>query len=81
MFETPNFRFRAPMELGPYLALGLVIALGGRTYPKVFYGIRNWFKKLAMPNWLKPAVGGLMAGAVGLFVPEALSTVERPWKT
>ncbi len=74
LFETPNFRFRTPMELGPYLVLGLVIALGGRTYPQVFYGIRNWFKKLAMPNWLKPAVGGLMVGGVGLFVPEALST-------
>jgi CIC family chloride channel protein len=74
LFETPNFRFRTPLELGPYLVLALVVAFGGRTYPRVFYGIRDWFRKLAMPPWLKPALGGLIVGAVGLFVPEALST-------
>jgi CIC family chloride channel protein len=74
LFDTPNFRFRTPLELGPYLILGLVVALGGRTYPQVFYGIRNWFKALGIPTWLKPALGGLMVGVVGLFVPSALST-------
>jgi chloride channel protein, CIC family len=74
LFDTPSFRFRTPMELGPYLVLGLVVALGGRTYPQVFYGVRNWFRQLGMPNWLKPAVGGLIVGGIGLFVPEALST-------
>jgi CIC family chloride channel protein len=74
LFETPSFRFRTPVELGPYLVLGLVVALGGRLYPQVFYGVRDWFKRLAMPPWLKPALGGLIVGGIGLFVPEALST-------
>jgi CIC family chloride channel protein len=74
LFDTPNFRFRSPAELGPYLVLALVVALGGRTYPQVFYGARNWFRSLAVPNWLKPAIGGLLVGAVGLFVPDSLST-------
>jgi chloride channel protein, CIC family len=74
LFETPSFRFRTPLELGPYLVLGLVVALGGRVYPQVFYGIRDWFKKLGIPPWLKPALGGLVVGAIGLFVPAALST-------
>ncbi len=74
LFVTPSFRFRTPMELGPYLVLGLVVALGGRAYPQVFYGTRGWFRKLGIPNWAKPALGGLLVGAVGLFVPDALST-------
>jgi len=74
LFDTPAFRFRTPLELGPYLVLGLVVALGGRTYPQVFYGIRNWFHTLAMPNWLKPALGGLIVGVIGLVVPDSLST-------
>jgi CIC family chloride channel protein len=74
LLDTPSFRFRTPLELGPYLVLGLVVAMGGRVYPQVFYGIRNWFKALDIPTWLKPAVGGLMVGAVGLFFPSALST-------
>jgi CIC family chloride channel protein len=74
LFETPAFRFRTPVELGPYLVLALVVALGGRTYPQVFYGVRDRFKKLGLPPWLKPALGGLVVGGIGLFVPEALST-------
>jgi CIC family chloride channel protein len=74
LFETPAFRFRTPVELGPYLVLGLVVAMGGRTYPIVFYRIRDWFRNMAMPPWLKPAVGGLLVGAIGLFIPDALST-------
>jgi len=74
LFVTPEFRFRTPMELGPYLVLGLVIAIGGRTYPIVFYGIRDWFRRLSVPAWLKPALGGLIVGVIGLFVPDALST-------
>jgi CIC family chloride channel protein len=74
LFETPAFRFRTPMELGPYLVLGLVVAVGGRTYPIVFYRIRDWFRGLAVPPWLKPALGGLLVGAIGLFIPDALST-------
>jgi CIC family chloride channel protein len=74
LFSTPNFRFDSPWQLGPYLVLALVVALGGRLYPQVFYGARDWFKKLAMPHWLKPALGGLFVGTIGLFVPEALSS-------
>ena len=74
LFQTPAFRFRSPVELGPYLVLGLVVALGGRTYPQIFYGVRDRFKKLGVPPWLRPAVGGLIVGLIGLFVPEALST-------
>lgn len=74
LFETPNFQFRSPVELGPYLVLGLVVALGGRAYPQVFYGIRDRFKKLRVPPWLRPAIGGVVVGLIGLVVPQALST-------
>lgn len=74
LFDTPEFRFRSPLELGPYLALALVVALGGRLYPQVFYGVRDRFRAFALPKWAKPALGGLVVGAIGLFVPQALST-------
>ncbi|MBN1960442.1 MAG: chloride channel protein [Deltaproteobacteria bacterium] len=74
LFETPNFRFNSPLELGPYLILALVVAFGGRIYPQIFYGIRDFFRRLSIPNWLKPALGGLIVGCVGLFAPSALAT-------
>jgi CIC family chloride channel protein len=74
LFFTPNFTFSNPLELGPYLLLALVVALGGRMYAQVFYGVRDYFAKLGLPNWSKPALGGLVVGAIGLVVPQALST-------
>lgn len=74
LFDTPEFRFRSPLELGPYLCLALVVILGGRLYPQLFYGVRDRFRALALPRWAKPALGGLVVGAIGLFVPQALST-------
>lgn len=74
LFHTPHFRFTNPLELGPYVALAVIVAVAGRLYTVVFYGARDWFKALAMPRWLKPALGGLGVGLIGLLVPEALST-------
>lgn len=74
LFQTPDFRFQSPLELGPYLLLALVAALGGRLYPQVFYGVRDLFRGLKVPRWLTPALGGLVVGGIGLFVPDALST-------
>lgn len=74
LFETPNFTFTNPMELGPYVALAVIVALGGRAYAQIFYSVRDAFHRLGLRPWLKPALGGLAVGVVGLFVPEALST-------
>ncbi|MCP6390420.1 chloride channel protein, partial [Klebsiella pneumoniae] len=32
------------------------------------------FAKLRLPGWLKPAVGGLCVGLLGLLLPQALGT-------
>jgi CIC family chloride channel protein len=74
LFATPSFAFTNPAELGPYLALAVVVALGGRAYAQIFYAVRDRFRALPVPPWIKPAIGGLCVGAIGLFRPEALAT-------
>ncbi|MGI5862583.1 MAG: chloride channel protein [Myxococcales bacterium] len=74
LFSTPGFAFRDPRELAPYLVLGVVVAIGARVFIRVFYGFRDAFARLKIPKPLKPALGGLLAGTVGLFAPEALVT-------
>ena len=39
-----------------------------------FYGITDLFHRCALPRWLKPALGGLLVGLMGLGVPGALHT-------
>ncbi|MCU0620046.1 MAG: chloride channel protein [Gemmatimonadales bacterium] len=74
LFETPEFVFTDPRELAPYLVLALVVAFGARVYVQVFYGLRDLFRRIPGPPWIRPALGGLVVGAIGLVVPQALST-------
>jgi CIC family chloride channel protein len=74
LLETPHFRFEHPSELIIFLALGVACALLGVLYVKVFYGMRDAFKRLAIPNWLKPALGGLLLGLLAMAVPQVLSS-------
>lgn len=73
LFETPYFDFRNPLELGPYLVLALVLVGTSILYVKSFYGIVRLFKSLNIPNYTKPALGGLCTGIIGFFLPQTLA--------
>ena len=73
LFESPDFVFRNPMELGPYLVLALVLVAVGALYVKAFYGVIEIFNKLKVPNHIKPAIGGLLTGIIGFFLPHTLA--------
>ena len=74
LFITPDYAFHQVSMLLPYFVLGVISALGAMLFVRVFYGVRHlMFNRLTMiPNTLKPAIGGLVVGIVGFFIPEAL---------
>ena len=74
LFATPDFVFQNPAELLPYFILALVVAGSGALFIKGFYGVRDLFEKIPLPNHVKPAIGGLIVGIIGFFLPEALGT-------
>lgn len=67
-------RFTRPLNLVGYALLGVVAGLVGAIEPIIFYGVRDFFKKLRVPNHVKPAIGGLLMGLLALVVPQTLST-------
>jgi CIC family chloride channel protein len=73
LFDSPDFLFRNPLELGPYLVLSLVLVATGVLYIKSFYGLIGIFRSIKIPNHLKPAVGGLCTGIIGFFLPQTLA--------
>jgi CIC family chloride channel protein len=73
LFDSPGFKFQNPLELGPYMVLAGVLVLTGVLYVKVFYGVIDLFKKLHIPNHVKPAIGGLLTGIIGFFLPYTLA--------
>ncbi len=64
--------FNAPLTLPFYAVLGVVCGLVGIIYVKGFYGTRALFQGLGIPRFLKPALGGLLVGVIGMFLPQVL---------
>ncbi len=73
IFATPtSLAFTSPAQLLYYILIGLLCGMIGLLYARGFYGITHRFHKLQLPKWLKPAIGGLCVGLIGLVLPEAL---------
>jgi len=73
LFASPDFKFANPLELGPYTILAMVLTGFGFYYVKAFYGLSHFFKRLKVPNHIKPAIGGLCTGIIGFFLPQTLA--------
>jgi len=73
LFQAPDYVFRNPLELGPYIVLALVLVFMGVLYIKSFYGITSLFKKIKIPNHFKPFLGGLCTGIIGFYLPYTLA--------
>jgi CIC family chloride channel protein len=67
-----HFSFTQPVSLVGYLVLGLTAGAIGLLYPRALYGIRDLYAKVRVPNQLKPAIGGLLVGLIGVAFPQAL---------
>lgn len=67
-----NLAFTSPPQLLYYVVLGLLCGLIGLLYARGFYGITHHFHRLRLPNWVKPGIGGLLVGLIGLVLPQAL---------
>lgn len=63
-----------PFSLILYGFLGVLCGLIGILYVKSFYGFKSIFDKLRVPRQLKPAIGGLALGLIGMFFPHVLGT-------
>lgn len=66
LFATPSFTLDSPWQLGPYFVLALVCALMAMLYTRAFYSIQALFKWLPGPRMLKPVLGALLTGIVGV---------------
>jgi chloride channel protein, CIC family len=63
-----------PAELLPYAIFGLVCALVGYVYIKVFYDVARdrFFRKINLPKILQPALGGFILGLMALLFPQIM---------
>lgn len=64
----------SPLELPWYALLGLACGAMGALYARTFYLAAEGFRRLSIHPYLKPALGGLGVGLLGLLTPAAIHT-------
>ncbi len=72
IFGTQNLAYGDSTSLFFYALLGIGCGLGGIIYAQTFHGTRNLFGRVRIKRWLKPAIGGLLAGLIGIALPQVL---------
>ncbi len=77
-FTTPKgadaFIFHGAEELPFYVVFALLCSVAGLIYISFFYSLRDrFFRKLAVPNVLKPAIGGLVIGIIAIWLPQIMA--------
>ncbi|MCL5678958.1 MAG: chloride channel protein [Candidatus Thermoplasmatota archaeon] len=76
LFDIPGsgvLGFAHPESLILYSLVGVVAGLFGVFYVISFYGIQGMFRRIRrLPKFVKPAIGGLIVGLIGIFFPEIL---------
>jgi chloride channel protein, CIC family len=63
-----------PLDYVPLLALGMVCALLGIAIMRGVTLTESVFRRLRLPTWSRPAIGGLAVGALALYTPSVLSS-------
>jgi len=61
-----------PEALVLYALLGVACAAFVHLLFRVFFTIQRGFERLRIADFMKPAIGGLVIGAIGIFVPSVL---------
>jgi chloride channel protein, CIC family len=67
-------KYTNPISLILYAIVGLISAIVSVGYVKVFYVISDYFSKIQIPKYVKPAIGGVLVGVIGIVFPQVLGT-------
>ena len=75
IFAIPRgLTFQHPATLLGFAMLGVLAGIFGAVLPTLFYRVRDFFSRLPGPRHLKPALGGVLAGLIGMAAPQILGT-------
>jgi CIC family chloride channel protein len=66
-FSVPNYSLQTNWELVLYFLMGAGCALVATAFVRLLYKLEDTFDALKIPNYVKPALGGLAVGVIGLY--------------
>lgn len=69
-FVIPQYSLRSPWEIVFYFLLGIVAAVAAQTFVRSLYKIEDIWDGWHIREYVKPALGGLIIGAIGIWFPQ-----------
>ncbi|VAX32571.1 Chloride channel protein [hydrothermal vent metagenome] len=71
-FIVPQYELEGLLETPLYLVMGLFIGPVAVLYTKFFYKVKERFESANINPYLKPVVGALMVGTIGILLPQTM---------
>lgn len=72
-FTVPDYSLVSAAEIPLYMILGGLCGGVAVLFTKTLSGFETFFDKLKMPPMLKPALGGLILGIIGMYFPQVFA--------
>jgi len=69
-FTVPKYTLSSLWEIGPYILLGIICGAVAILFIRVLYFLEEKFETLKVHPLIKPAMGGLLVGVIGLKFPQ-----------
>jgi len=73
-FIIPPYTMASYWEILPYMFLGMVCAFAALGFVRFFYKAEDLFGVLHIPGYLKPALGAIVVGIIGMYYFEIFGT-------
>lgn len=77
-FQVPPYNLVSGWEVLLYVGLGLLAGLGGQAFVGCLRLAERGFGGLPVPVWMRPGIGGLAVGLLGLALPGVLGNGYEP---
>ena len=75
LFPMPaGVAYENGLRLFPYFVLAIAVTFAARFYISFFNATERWFSSRRRFGWANVMAGGLVTGAIGLFVPEVMGS-------
>lgn len=71
-FTLGEHPIRSLLEFPAFIGLGIICGLVAMAMMKSTFTISDWARKVPVPEWVRPAVGGLIVGVIALIFPQVL---------
>jgi CIC family chloride channel protein len=77
-FIVPAYELRSAWEFIPYLILGVTAGLVSYAFVKLLNYSEGFFERETIPSYLKPVLGGIAVGLIGIFFPHVFGSGYDP---